>query len=109
MKLRNLEIGSWVYLLPSFTALTNVFEGLNAGNECAGMTIAVFFLISRPIFSALSFTIKDPNPLTYTFSPSFKESFTSLIDTVKGIKYGIILLEWRMIVYYYKESLKQLC
>jgi hypothetical protein len=41
----------------------NTFAGLKDGILCAGIMIVVFLDIFLPVFSALSFTIKDPNPL----------------------------------------------
>ena len=45
------------------TSSTNVLAGLNDGMLCAGIIIVVFFEMFLPVFSALSLTIKLPNPL----------------------------------------------
>ena len=51
------------------TSSLKVFAGLNAGILCAGIMIVVFLLMLRAVFSALVFTMKEPNPRRYTFSP----------------------------------------
>ena len=66
-----------VYFKFSFTSSTNTFAGLKAGIWCAGIIIVVFFLIFLPVFSALFFGLKVPNPLKNTASLDDIDSFIS--------------------------------
>ena len=59
----HLAIGDYFTTTFVFTSSTNVFAGLKEGMLCAGMMIVVFLEMFLPVFSALSFTIKLPNPL----------------------------------------------
>ena len=60
-----------------FTSFMKVLAGLNAGILCAGIMMEVFFEMFLAVFSALAFTIKEPNPLKYTSSLLDKDLFTS--------------------------------
>ena len=42
---------------------TKIFAGLKAGILCAGIFMATFLEILRPVFSARVFIMKLPNPL----------------------------------------------
>lgn len=55
-------------------------DGLKAGMEWAGITIVVFFVMLRATFSALSLTMKLPNPRKNTSSPAIIVSFMFLIN-----------------------------
>jgi len=68
------------FLFPSFTASRNTLDGLKAGMEWAGITIVVFFVMLRATFSALSLTMKLPNPRKNTSSPAIIVSFMFLIN-----------------------------
>lgn len=61
---------------PSFTASKNVFAGLNAGTEWAGITMVVFFEMLRAFFSALCLMMKLPNPRRNTSFPAIIDSLT---------------------------------
>ena len=69
---------SWCHYLaiPSLKELA----GLNAGMLWAGMMIDVFLLMLRAVFSARIFTMNEPKPRRYTFSPCARLSFTTAMN-----------------------------
>lgn len=62
------------------TSSLKELAGLNAGILWAGIIMVVFLLMFRAVFSARVFTMKEPKPRRYTFSPWARPSFTTVMN-----------------------------